>query len=91
MLSFSNIIQCRNGAAHSKIDKSSTISIAHYTSLTGQRGFSPPDFLSSDHSPFVVQPKLTVGHPGDKYEQEADCMAEQVMRMPEPGMQLKPG
>lgn len=31
-----------------------------------------------------VQPKLTVNTPGDKYEQEADRMADMVMRMPEP-------
>ena len=28
------------------------------------------------------QPKLTINEPGDEYEQEADRMAEQVMRMP---------
>jgi hypothetical protein len=32
----------------------------------------------------AVQAKLAIGQPGDKYEQEADCMAAQVMRMPEP-------
>ncbi|WP_295795262.1 DUF4157 domain-containing protein [Mucilaginibacter sp.] len=32
----------------------------------------------------VVQPKLTVNKPGDKYEQEADSMADKVMRMAEP-------
>lgn len=32
------------------------------------------------------QPKLTVNQPGDKYEQEADAMADQVMRM---GLQRK--
>jgi len=31
-----------------------------------------------------IQPKLKVGHPNDKYEQEADRVAEQVMRMPAP-------
>ena len=35
---------------------------------------------------FGVQAKLTVGAPGDAYEEEADRVAEQVMRMPEPGM-----
>ena len=30
----------------------------------------------------VVQPKLTVNQPGDAYEQEADAVADQVMRMP---------
>lgn len=34
-----------------------------------------------------VQAKLKVGTPGDKYEQEADRVAEQVMRMPEPQVQ----
>lgn len=37
-----------------------------------------------------VQPKLTVGEPNDKYEQEADQVAEQVMRMPEPILQGRP-
>ncbi|MDJ0679268.1 MAG: DUF4157 domain-containing protein [Xenococcaceae cyanobacterium MO_167.B52] len=32
-----------------------------------------------------IQAKLTIGQPNDKYEQEADRVAEQVMRMPEPG------
>ena len=35
----------------------------------------------------VIQPKLTIGQPNDKYEQEADRVAEQVMRMPEPLLQ----
>jgi hypothetical protein len=32
----------------------------------------------------VIQPKITVGAPGDKYEQEADQMAAQVMSMAAP-------
>src|SRR5262245_33673244 len=31
-----------------------------------------------------IQAKLTVSQPGDQYEQEADRVAEQVMRMPDP-------
>jgi hypothetical protein len=34
-----------------------------------------------------IQAKLVVGQPGDKYEQEADRVAEEVMRMPEPQVQ----
>jgi hypothetical protein len=34
-------------------------------------------------TPSVVQPKLTVGAPGDRYEQEADRVADQVMSMPD--------
>ena len=33
----------------------------------------------------VIQAKLTVNQPGDRFEQEADRVAEQVMRIPEPG------
>jgi outer membrane protein OmpA-like peptidoglycan-associated protein len=32
----------------------------------------------------VIQAKLTVNQPGDRFEQEADRMADAVMRMPEP-------
>ena len=32
----------------------------------------------------MLQAKLTVSHPQDSYEQEADRVAEQVMRMPAP-------
>ncbi|MHC1599758.1 MAG: eCIS core domain-containing protein [Candidatus Methanospirareceae archaeon] len=34
-----------------------------------------------------IQAKLKIGQPGDIYEQEADRVAEQVMRMPEPPVQ----
>ncbi len=39
---------------------------------------------SNVSGPPQVQTKLKIGKPGDKYEQEADQIAEQVMRMPEP-------
>jgi len=32
----------------------------------------------------ALQAKLAIGHPGDKYEREADRVAEAVMRMPAP-------
>jgi hypothetical protein len=37
-----------------------------------------------------VQAKPKIGRPGDRYEQEADRIAAQVMRMPEPGLQRQP-
>ena len=36
-----------------------------------------------------IQTKLTIGQPGDKYEQEADAMADQVMRMPQSKSQVQ--
>lgn len=38
----------------------------------------------------IIQAKLKIGEPNDVYEQEADRVAEQVMRMPEPTIQPKP-
>ncbi len=38
----------------------------------------------------ALQPKLTVNQPGDRYEQEADRVAEQVMRMSAPQVQRQP-
>lgn len=38
----------------------------------------------------TIQPKLRIGRPNDIYEQEADRVADEVMRMPEPTIQPKP-
>jgi hypothetical protein len=40
-------------------------------------------------APSFIQPKLTINEPGDKYEQEADAMADRVMRMSAPTVQRK--
>lgn len=47
-----------------------------------------PTALVSQHInrpffPFSLQPKLTINHPDDVYEREADAMADRVMRMPD--------
>lgn len=41
------------------------------------------------HSPpaAAIQTKLAINKPGDEYEQEADHVSEQLMRMPEPQLQ----
>ena len=39
----------------------------------------------------LLRAKLGLGRPGDRFEQEADRVADQVMRMPEPVVQAKPG
>lgn len=38
----------------------------------------------------IIQAKLKISQPNDIFEQEADQFAEKVMRMPEPGIQMKP-
>jgi Domain of unknown function (DUF4157) len=62
--------------------------------LMGERGdFSPPVTETSGSSEpgifapvlhELIQPKLTVGVPNDKYEQEADRVANQIVQMPNP-------
>jgi hypothetical protein len=39
----------------------------------------------------LIQAKLTIGQPDDQYEEEADRVSDQVMRMPEPAIQRAPG
>ena len=69
----------------------------------GTGGDSPPDLsLTPQNILFlqqsignqavgqIVQAKLRVGQPGDKYEQEADRVADEIMQMPEPETQPKP-
>ncbi|BAZ30212.1 HEAT repeat-containing PBS lyase [Cylindrospermum sp. NIES-4074] len=41
----------------------------------------------TEPQPESIQAKLTVGEPGDKYEQEADMMASRVMSMPDNAVQ----
>jgi hypothetical protein len=38
----------------------------------------------------IIQPKLVIGQPNDIYEQEADRVADEVVRLPEPDVQRKP-
>jgi outer membrane protein OmpA-like peptidoglycan-associated protein len=38
--------------------------------------------------PSILQPKLEIGQPDDPFEREADRVADQVMRMSEPGVQM---
>jgi len=50
------------------------------------RSHANPGCLPRNRTPTIrpVQAKLVINQPGDRYEKEADNVAEQVMRMPEP-------
>lgn len=43
---------------------------------------------TSFFSPAFIQPKLKIGAPDDPYEREADRVANQVMKMPDPSIQM---
>jgi hypothetical protein len=53
---------------------------------TASQGFGN-DFSGIPVNPLAIQTKLAINKPGDEYEQEADRVSEQVMRMPEPQLQ----
>jgi Domain of unknown function (DUF4157) len=62
----------------------------------GTRAFVEPRFghnfsRTPIHSPTegAIQTKLAINRPGDSYEQEADRVSEQIMRMPESRVQRK--
>jgi hypothetical protein len=55
-------------------------------SIDGAPPESPSD-PADDLEDIPVQTKLTVGQPNDRYEQEADRVAEQVMSMPDTAVQ----
>jgi outer membrane protein OmpA-like peptidoglycan-associated protein len=60
---------------------------ASHTALAHRRSSNPRMSNQAVHRLLrdsVVQAKLTVNQPGDHFEQEADQVADQIMRMPEP-------
>ncbi len=56
-----------------------------------KRHFSSRRGFSAEAQRHPIQAKLKIGQSGDKYEQEADRVADQVMRMPEPGNSISTG
>jgi hypothetical protein len=53
-------------------------------------GRAPPSRAPPHVTAAASQAKLTLNEPGDQYEQEADQVAEQVMRMPDPSIAHRP-
>ena len=67
--------------------RSSELAVNLATSiLAGSSLRHQPKQVAQPKMPLRVQAKLVVGQPNDKYEQEADRVAEAVMRMPESEM-----
>jgi hypothetical protein len=80
------------GASKATAEKSSSTA-----SATPAQAPKRPFFARAGGGEFFppVQAKMTVGAPGDKFEQEADRTAEKVLRMPDPAtagkLQRQPG
>jgi hypothetical protein len=76
------VLRLLESQAASGIDSGATAE-THATGLHSNLSAASPH----PAPPLTLQAKLTVNTPGDVYEQEADRVAEQVMRMPEPQVQ----
>jgi hypothetical protein len=63
---------------------SSQMSLYRMHSIFGNRG------VQGMYESGAFQAKLSMGKPGDKYEEEADRVSNQVMRMPDSKVRLKP-
>ena len=78
----------------STAEKSSTTTSTTVTQASNQPFFAKAGggnfFAPATHAAPAVQLKLAVNKPGDKFEQEADKMADKVMRMPAPAKEEKP-
>ena len=61
----------------------STVQVAKPTAKQQQKLSIKNDVQQYSFSSFPIQTKLTIGSPNDKYEREADSMANQIMRMPQ--------
>lgn len=74
------------GGAAAPLAFSMAISSLQRSSLCACGGGCP----RCKHEKLPIQPKLKIGAPDDQYEREADRVADQIMLMPEPGLQRKP-
>jgi hypothetical protein len=97
---FNQVVKYQNGATA----KTSSVSflngkffqiydVVNTPSSSGKHGTSHKDPINRGKAaggiPKRIQPKLKVGPSNDKYEQEADSMADKVMSMSEPAVQRK--
>lgn len=80
----------KHDASHEAMRGSHTVNPNSQTPIVQLKPICPCDGGCPRCAP-IIQPKLTIGQPNDVYEQEADRVAEHVMRMPEPAIQTKPG
>jgi hypothetical protein len=74
--------QARGFGVQAKSDESSPATKAQLWESYQQAKQLNQSGVNSSSLP--IQAKLTIGQPGDKYEQEADSVADRVMAVPEP-------
>jgi hypothetical protein len=77
----------KTSASTSKTESNASFHISHLNKENKPAFFSQKDSGEMFFGPATLQPKLEIGQPDDKYEREADRVADQVMRMPDPAIQ----
>gem|GEM_PF-6019222 len=88
------MMACRTGVAsrQPRVGRSKTPAVAVKGLKGGQRPTrGPEDGVAAWLRAGLIQAKLTLGQPGDRYEAEADQVADRVMRLTALGVQAKPG
>lgn len=78
--------------AETRSSKESTHTAASILNNSKKKNFflGNSDSYSSFFGPSTIQPKLKIGQPGDRYEQEADRVADTVVNTQEPVAQRQP-
>lgn len=79
----------RTQAAHARARDSldRTLALPSASGFSGAQQFAGNLAVQRSLQAGAVQPKLSVSQPDDPYEQEADQIADQVMRVPKPQLQ----
>jgi hypothetical protein len=85
-----SLMPAKSPSQNSNLIKTSDDSIIHLQHTIDNQTFQRPVHSTNnakgfDFGKIRIQPKLKVSQPEDEYEQEADKVAEQVMRMSAPG------
>lgn len=86
-MAFALLSRSKRAAAVSRMPMHKRKSVPGRRVIDSQPGFERPAsplLATSPPGALAVQTKLKIGRPSDKFEQEADRVAEEVMRMPEP-------
>ncbi len=82
-------MQNRQTKTHSSDTTKKTAETPQKADIKARDATRVPAWANANSSSINLQTKLTVNEPGDIYEQEADRVADQVMRMPNPSATIQ--
>lgn len=80
----------RFGVKHTPVQRTKSVPVFPSSDKFIQHKLNCPCDSGCPRCEKVIQPKLTLGLPNERYEQEAGELADKVIRMPTPDIRLKP-